>query len=140
MSKERLRILDMVAKGKISVEEAETLLSALEKGEPASVSLKETGTKEKPMPKFIYVKVTSAEEDNVDVKVPLSLIRAGMRLTSLIPPQAMSHINSSMAEHGVSIDLNNLKKEDIEVLIQSLVEMEINVDSKNGDKVRVFCT
>ena len=54
--------------------------------------------------------------------------------------EATSKVNSSMAEHGVSIDLNNLKKEDIEVLIQSLVEMEINVDSKNGDKVRVFCT
>jgi hypothetical protein len=137
MSKERLRILDMVAKGKITVEEAEALLSALERGESSPVPA--NGSHGKKLPKFIYVKVTSASDDNVDVKVPLSLIRAGMRLTSLIPPQAMNHINESMEEHGVSIDLNNLKKEDIETLIESLVEMEVNVDSKDGDKVRVYC-
>ena len=132
-----MRILDMVAKGKISVEEAEALLTALERGDATAVPV--NGVTSKTLPKFIYVKVTSATDDNVDVKVPLSLIRAGMRLTSLIPPQAMNHINDSMAEHGVSIDLNNLQKEDIEVLIESLVEMEVNVDSKNGDKVRVYC-
>ena len=91
------------------------------------------------MPKFLYVKVVSVEDDNVDVKIPLSLVRSGLKLTSLIPPQAMDQINDSMSEHGMSLDFSNLKAEDIDELILGLREMEVNVNSANGDTVRVFC-
>ncbi|MFU8890803.1 MAG: hypothetical protein ACNA76_03975 [Anaerosomatales bacterium] len=84
------------------------------------------------------VKVTGGK-DKVDVKVPLAVLRAGLKLTSLIPPQAMDQISESMGEHGMSLDFNNLKPEDIEELIASLREMEINVHSENGENVRVFC-
>ena len=138
MNKERARILKIVSKGKITVEEADALLEALQDD---SSTASNSGTSEiiKNLPKFMYVQVNSANEDNVNVKVPLSLIRAGMRLTSLIPPKAMDQVNSSLEEHGMSMDLNNLTKEDIELLIEGLVEMEVKVDSKNGDKVRVYC-
>ena len=43
-----------------------------------------------------------------------------------------------MAEHGMSMDLASLKPEDLEELIESLREMEINVDAINGDNVRVY--
>ncbi len=86
----------------------------------------------------MYVKV-SGGKDTVDVKVPLALLRTGLKLTSLIPPQAMDQINESMGEAGMSIDFNNLKPEDIEDLIESLREMEVNVKSSSGDNVRVFC-
>ena len=66
-------------------------------------------------------------------------MRAGLKLTSLIPPQAMDQINKSMADHGMSMDLSNLKPEDLEELIESLREMEVNVDAANGDNVRVYC-
>jgi hypothetical protein len=128
----------MVSKGKISVDEASALLDALQ-DDSADAPASGPYTELKNLPKFLNVQVTSAEEDNVNVKVPLGLIRAGMRLTSLIPPAAMDQVNASMEKHGISIDLNNIKKEDIEVLIESLAEMEVKVDSKNGDKVRVFC-
>jgi hypothetical protein len=89
-------------------------------------------------PKFMYVKVVSVKGDNVNVKIPLSLVRAGLKLTSLIPAQAMDQINQSMATHGMSMDLQNLKPEDLEELIESLREMEISVDASNGDNVRVY--
>jgi dissimilatory sulfite reductase (desulfoviridin) alpha/beta subunit len=44
-----------------------------------------------------------------------------------------------MTEAGMSFDLNNIKPEDIEDIIESLREMEVNVNSANGDKIRVFC-
>ena len=75
------------------------------------------------------MKVISTDGDNVDVKVPLQLVRAGLKLTSLIPPQAMDQISDSMSEHGMSIDFQNLKPEDIEDLLIALREMEVNVDS-----------
>ncbi len=137
MSEERKRILDMVASGKITAEEAEKLLDAIKI--PSETTESSIDQQTKKTPKFMYVKVTSSDSDNVDVKVPLGLIRAGMRLTALIPPHAMNHINESMGKHGMSFDLNNLKQGDIEDLVQNLTEMEINVNAKEGDNVRVFC-
>ena len=140
MSEERKRILKMLAEGKISPSEAEDLLDALDKtggrrgdddNGPALLKLKNV--------KYIYVKVLSAQDDNVDVRVPLGLIRAGMKLTTLIPAQAMDHINSAMREKGVNFDLNSIKPDDIEELLKNLTDMEVNVKSKNGDTIRVYC-
>jgi hypothetical protein len=83
--------------------------------------------------------VDSVDGDKVDVKIPLALVRSGLKLTSLIPPQAMDQINEQMAEKGMSIDFSNFKPEDIDELIEALREMEINVDSAEGDNIRVFC-
>jgi hypothetical protein len=138
MGEERNRILDLLAAGKITAEEAARLLDAL--AARAAQTAAEPAAKPNPASpsKFIYVKVLSAKGDNVNVKIPLSLVRAGLKLTSLIPPQAVDQINKSMSEHGMSMDLQNLKPEDLEELIESLREMEINVDSVNGDNVRVY--
>jgi len=145
MSEDRKRILGMLAEGKITAEEAELLLDSLGTPVAGAAPAREpmpsdewpTGPSATGTPKFLYVKVTG--KDTVDVRVPLGLLRAGLKLTSLIPPQAMDQISESMGEHGMSIDFNNLKPEDIEELIQSLREMEINVHSADGDNIRVFC-
>lgn len=140
MSEQRARILGMLASGKITVEEAEKLLDALgENAPPAGPQSTQPASVHSGEVKFLRVHVVSTQGDNVNVRVPLNLVRAGMKLTSLIPPQAMDKINSSMAEAGVKIDLNSVKPEDIEALIESLREMEVDVDAGNGDKVRVFC-
>lgn len=145
MSEDRSRILNMLAEGKISAAEAEQLLSALEARNAEGPSAAGPAIKGDPsplvaaLPKYLYVKVLSTNGDNVDVKVPLALVRSGLKLTSLIPPQAMDQLNESMAEHGMSIDFNNLKPEDIDELIEALREMEINVNAANGDNVKVYC-
>jgi SHOCT-like domain len=146
MNQERDRILDLLATGKINAEEAARLLDALgprqAQAADAETAAKTAGTagaaKSSTTPKFMYVKVVSVKGDNVNVKIPLSLVRAGLKLTSLIPPQAMDQINKSMAEHGMKMDVSNLKPEDLEDLIESLREMEVNVDAANGDNVRVY--
>jgi len=145
MSEDRSRILNMLAEGKISAQEAEGLLDALGTSGGATGASAGPAIKGDPsplieaLPKFLYVKVNSADGDTVDVKIPIALVRAGLKLTSLIPPQAMDQINDSMSEHGMSIDFSNLKPEDIDQLVEALREMEISVDSTNGDKVRVYC-
>lgn len=143
MSEDRDRILTLLAAGKINADEAGRLLDALEKGataEPAGPTI--TGDPAPliaALPKYLYVQVSGATGDNVNVKIPVALVRSGLKLTSLIPDQAMDQINRSMSEHGMSIDLANLKPEDIDELIEGLREMEINVDGKDGDVVRVYC-
>ena len=145
MSDDRSRILDLLAEGKITADEAGRLLDALQvrtgeaspdagpavKGDPAPLVAA--------LPKYLYVKVDGAAGDNVDIKVPIALVRSGLKLTSLIPPQAMDQINESMSSHGMSVDFNNFKPEDIDELVSALREMEVTVDGKDGDKVRVYC-
>lgn len=143
MSGDRTRILGMLAEGKITAAEAETLLDALQSSAevpacaPSPSDGWPTGPSANGTPKFMYVKVEG--KDRVDVKVPLALLRTGLKLTSIIPQQARDQISESMGEHGMSIDFDNLKPQDIEELIAGLGEMEVNVHSQDGDDVRVFC-
>ncbi len=131
MSQERLRILNMVAEGKITPQEAEQLLQVLnEPSAEASISTTKN-------PKFLRVKVTG--EDEVDVRVPFGILRTGIKLTSLIPPIAIAHIDRQMKEKGIDFDISQLKKEDLDELVSQLAEMQIDVKSRTGDNVRVFC-
>jgi hypothetical protein len=146
MSGEKSRILKMVADRVISINEAEELLDALSSNggngpSPANERPKAATTGTVPKnPKFMYIKVTGEECDNVDVRVPLGLLRAGMRFTSLIPPHAISKINGSLQEKGIPFDFNSLKPDDIDELIKNLAEMEVKVNSKKGENVRVYCS
>jgi hypothetical protein len=147
MGEDRARILNMLAAAKVTADEAERLLDALDTqtASGAAAPASAPGIKGDPgpllnaLPKYLYVKVDSVDGDTVDVKVPLALLRSGLKLTSLLPPQAMEQLTEQMVDKGISIDFSNLKPEDIDDLIQALREMEINIDSKDGDKVRVFC-
>lgn len=149
MSEDRARILNMLAEGKINAEEAERLLDALDTrageatataaaGAPSAIKGDPTPLLNA-LPKFLYVQVDGDKGEKVNVKVPLALVRSGLKLTSLIPPQAMDQINSELSEKGISIDFTNFKPEDIDELIEALREMEVSVDGDKGEKVRVYC-
>jgi hypothetical protein len=147
MSEDRARILNMLASGKITTEEAERLLDALQSRDPvtsASPGAAPSVIKGDPtplidaLPRFLHVKVDGDAGEKVDVKIPLALVRSGLKLTSLIPPQAMDQINEQMAASGMSIDFSNFKPEDIDELVEALRDMEVNIDGKDGEKVRVY--
>ncbi|MER7441648.1 hypothetical protein [Micromonospora avicenniae] len=70
--------------------------------------------------------------------VPLQLLRAGVRLTSLVPPQALARVNVKLHESGVPIDLTQLKPEHIEDLIEHLDDLTVDLDDPSA-KVQVFC-
>lgn len=152
MNQERNRILGLLAGGKITADEAGRLLDALEEHASPTAAARSAAatagptegtdvtTKPGAPAKYMYVKAVSETSDNVNVKIPLGLLRAGLKLTSLIPQPALDQINKSMADRGMSLDLVNFKASDLEELIESLREMEIHVDNAaNGDNVRVYC-
>jgi hypothetical protein len=141
MSTERKQILQMLGDGQINAEEAERLLAALERTPeaPSFASSRAPGEK----PKYLRV-VVDAEDHHrggpvkVNVRVPMQLLRAGVRLSSIIPPQAREKANAAMHEHGVNFDLNQLKPENLEDLIEQLDDLTVDVDQEKA-KVRVFC-
>lgn len=82
----------------------------------------------------------------VNIRVPMQLLRAGVRLAGLIPPHAREHVNEALRERGIPFDLNQIKHDNLEELVDQLNEPTIEVDVNNshayGDekvKVRVFC-
>ena len=138
MNEQRRQILEMLAEGKITADEAERLIDALEREQPESPS--GAVSRPKPRPKYLRVLVedNSDAPSRINVRVPLQLLRAGVRLTSLIPPEALTKINAELAKSGVPIDLTELRPQQLEELIDQLDDVTIDVDD-SGAKVQVFC-
>ena len=141
MNEQHRQILQMLAEGKITADEAERLIDALDSDQPESPP--GAAPRPKPRAKYLRVVVSSADSggdgpSRVNVRVPLQLLRAGVRLASLIPPQALTKVNAELSKKGVPIDLTELKPQHIEELIDQLDEVTIDVDDPEA-KVQVFC-
>ena len=140
MNEQRRQILQMLVEGKITADEAEQLIDALEREQPESPPGAAPGPK--PRPKYLRVVVDDNSGGDgptrVNVRVPLQLLRAGVRLTSLIPPQALTKVNAELNKSGVPIDLTELKPQHIEELIEQLDDITVDVDQPDT-KVQVFC-
>lgn len=136
---ERKDILDLLVAGKITAEEAEQLIAAIERDRPPAASSAETRPKGRA--KYLRVLVDTMENGEpgkVNVRVPLQLLRAGVRLAALIPPQALGQANAELSRSGIPFDLTQLKPEQLEALIEHLDELAVEVDQPDS-KVRVFC-
>ena len=130
----------MLAEGKITAEEADQLIAALERDQPAPAAAGSDGSP-KVKPKYLRVVVDATDEgtpSRVNVRVPLQLLRAGVRLAALIPAQALGEANAELTRSGVPIDLTQLKPEQLEELVEHLDDMTIEVDQPDT-KVRIFC-
>ncbi|MGQ5261302.1 SHOCT-like domain-containing protein [Micromonospora sp. ZYX-F-536] len=140
MNEQRRQILEMLGEGKITADEAERLINALEREQPESPP--GAAPRAKTRPKYLRVVMHSEDDFNgpsrVNVRVPLQLLRAGVRLTSLIPPQALTEVNAKLNKSGVPIDLTQLKPQHIEELIEQLDDVTVDVDDPDT-KVQVFC-
>jgi SHOCT-like protein len=147
MSEHRRQILQMLSDGKINASEAERLISAVEEP-PASRSTDPSATPVKSRPKYLRVVVDSEDDGGyggptkVNVRVPMQLLRAGVRLASLLPAQALQRANHAMQEQGIPIDLSQIKPENLEELVEHLSDLTVDVDQKDAAtkvKVRVYC-
>ncbi len=136
MSENQKKILEMLADKKISVDEAHRLLSALKTETGAAESTGEAATAGKPKPKYLRVCVAPGRghqhdehAEVVNVRVPISLIRSGMKFTSLLPAEARDKVTGALGEKGINLDVRNMKSEDMEELIGALEDLEVNVVS-----------
>jgi hypothetical protein len=138
----------MLAEGKITTDEAERLLAALDKEASATAttaSLPGTGSSgSRVAPKYLRVMIDdledSAKPTKVNVRVPLQLVRAGVKLGALLSPEAREKVNGALGEKGIGIDLNQVTAENIDALIEALSDMTVDIDAEGGQaKVKVFC-
>ena len=150
MNEERRAILEMLAAGKINADEAERLLAAVEpRASTGSAGAATGGDAAKPKPKYLRVLVEADESMTglrggttvVNVRVPMQLLRAGVRLAGLIPVQAHQQVDEAFSKHGVPITLSQIRPENLEELVDHLDDLTVDVDGTDGNatKVRVFC-
>jgi hypothetical protein len=143
MNNDRRSVLQMLADGKITADEAERLLGAMEGAGPASRPVEGVATgHNKPPPKYLRVSVDATDPGEgptkVNIRVPMALLRAGVRLTSLIPPAARDQVNEQLSKNGVPFDIGQLKPENLEDLISHLDDLTVDVDAQDA-KVRIYC-
>lgn len=129
MSEERKKVLEMLAAGKITADEAERLIAALETAESRERQ-SETSRSSRGKPRYLRVVVDDAE-DKVNVRVPMKLIRAGIKLGALIPQQAVD-----LAKEESGIDLSQVNAENLDEIVENLDDLTVDIDG--DEKVRVF--
>jgi hypothetical protein len=132
MNDNRRQILDMLSEGKINAVEADRLLNAVEQGPVGHNG----GSK--------YLRVLVDTKDPLDgptkvnVRVPMQLLRAGVRLTGIIPSRARDEVNAALRKEGIPFDINEVTPQNLEEMIEQLRDLSVDVDNENT-KVRVFC-
>jgi len=142
MSDETRRILDLLAQGKITADEAHRLLSAIGQRSDRDAS---AAAGEPPPQKPRYLKIAVHKpadehrgEKDVKIRVPMSVVRGGMRLGAIIPGFGGERVQARLREQGIDLDLSKLDPATIESMLLDLGEMNIDIDSGKA-QVRITC-
>ena len=141
MSDDRRRVLDLLAQGKITVEEADQLLRAL--GSAAAQETTQPAAEASRKPRFIRIAVhkpadgRDAKED-INIRIPIPMLKGGMRLGALIPGYIGDKITARLRERGMDFDLSNLDPNAIEAVFRELNDMGIDFESRKA-QVRITC-
>jgi hypothetical protein len=143
MSDDRRRILELVADGKITVDEAQQLLQALDStnGSASAGAAAEEGKPSKLRWVLINVHKTAKEgkqDKDVNIRVPIAVIKSGMRLGALIPGMAGDQVASRLREKGLDVDFSKLDAASIEAMLRALGETNIEIESGRS-QVRITC-
>ena len=137
MQTERKKILEMLASGKINVDEAERLLNAIYEDVDDQNQTVPAGRKPKYLRVLVEPKSGSSNGERVNVRVPINLIRAGLKWASFIPKHSQKKVGDALKEKGLDMDFTNITPQDLDELIINLNDLQVEVD---GDEVvRVFC-
>jgi len=143
MSDDTRRILELVAQGKITVDEAQQLLQALDSSNGSASA--GTGTEEGKPSKLRWVLINvhktakeGKQDQDVNIRVPIAVIKSGMRLGALIPGLAGDQVASRLREKGLDVDFSKLDAASIEAMLRALGDTNIEIESGRS-QVRITC-
>lgn len=135
MSDETRKVLEMLSSGKITVQEAEQLLQAV-----TGPAADDRHGERKAEPKYFRILVNKPasegkKAENVNIKVPISVVRGGLRLSSVFP--GLLGKKKIQLDDGTELDLSKIHYADLEAMIKDIGELTVDVD---GDaQVRIRC-
>ena len=132
MNIERKKVLEMLAAGKITAEDAEKLLDALDTAAPGGSGSSESGGSGSAARKQRYLRIVVDKPGEDPKNVRIALPFGGGKLLHVLPPNIVDRLN----EFGFDVkNLNSTAPEDI----RKLEELNIDIEKGNGKRVRIFC-
>jgi hypothetical protein len=137
MTTETRQVLDLLSQGKITADEAERLLRALDASDAAPNG---SPTKARWLRIAIDRNVPGGSPKRVaNLRMPVSLVRAGIKLGSLIPGGAFAMAGSADdSADGVRMRLLKIDPEQLESIVAEMGEMTIDADDGKA-QVRIWC-
>ena len=126
MQSERKRILGMLARGEITVDEADKLLAA--------AGADTTPTRRRPRYLYIIIEKANETKDRVNLRIPIKLLAHGLKLTKLIPAAVREKVNAALAKVGMNF---RVTEENLADFIDALTDISVEIDG--GEKVRIYC-
>ena len=121
-TEERLKVLQMLEEGKITPEEASSLLRALGRGQEAASSRGVAAATEN---RFLRIRVTDLASGSakVNVTIPLGLVGVGLRIAERFAPDAQG------------IDIRELEEMILSGAQGKIVEV---MDAEDNERVEIY--
>lgn len=89
-------------------------------------------------PKYIHLSVTPNNENDyngVKMKVPFGIVKAGVKLSKILPKKAMDKLNRKMEDNGMDfLNLEDINSENFEEIFCNFKGLSIDVE---GEKEQV---
>ena len=128
---DRRRVLDLLVQGRITAEEAEGLLAAMEEGRDAD-GVPHTAAAGG---RFLRIQIDRQASDphgprRVNVRVPYALVKSGMRIGALLKSVGGrdGRIAERLRARGIDLDFSQLDAESFEQLLEHAGEITVDVD------------
>ena len=144
------RILDMLSQGKITVDEADRLIKALNTNQPAEAAAAEPATGARPA-RWFRINIHKPAKDeahrpkDVNIRVPIAVVKGGMRLGAIIGTFAGEKAARRMKARGLDIDLAAINSDlsqmngpEFDEFLRSLNDTNIEIDDGRA-QVRITC-
>jgi hypothetical protein len=129
MREEVKKVLEMLEQGKINATQAAELLEAMQVMDDA----RPAATAADSPRRMLKIKVISDDGDNVDIKIPMTLVSAGLSLGKNFAGKA-SGDNEALKD----LDWDQLNVAINQMLADGTIGDIVTVDSKNGESVRIW--
>ena len=152
MSDETRRVLDLLAQGKITVDEADRLIKAVCADRPAETATADTATDGgRQRVRWVRINIHKPAKDqthtpkDVNIRVPIAVVKGGMRLGAIIATFAGEKAAQRMKERGLDLDLSTINGDlsrmngtEFDSFMKSLDDMNIEIDDGKS-QVRITC-
>jgi len=126
MQNERRQILEMLARGEITVDQADKRLAA--------VGADTTPKRKKPRYLYIIIEKANETQDRVNLRIPIKLLAHGLKLAKLIPAAVRGKVNGALAKCGMHFTITD---DNITDFIDALTDISVEIDG--GEKVQIYC-
>ena len=135
------RILDMLSQGTITVDQADRLIKALGADRPAEAASADSAAGDRPPPRWFRINIHKPAKDDahrpkdVNIRVPIAVVKGGMRLGAIIATFAGEKAAQRMKARGLDLDLSTINGDlsrmngaEFAAFLKSLDDMNIEID------------